>query len=110
MTAHDGSRNILSDGTENGFCDSFALGRCGNGADQVRCVGKGGNGQRQRMGRNLIKRRKASVVYLLHPADLIELDDLDDLGVIKECKAGVIERDVTVLTDTETNKVGRILL
>ena len=44
-------------------------------------------------------------MHLLHTADLVVLDNLDNLGVIKERKAGIIERNVTVFTDTDKGDV-----
>jgi hypothetical protein len=60
--------------------------------------------------RHILDLRKASVIYLLLAALLVEIDNLDALRIIEISYMRVIECNVTVLTDAQENHIDRMLL
>ena len=68
-----------------------------------------GNGQRKRVARDGIERGKTAVVDLLLAAGGVEFDDLHGARIGEVGDGRVVEGDVSVFADAETNDVDRRL-
>ena len=89
----------------------YCLCLCGGGydAEHVFRGDKCGNRECHGVGRHLIDGIEAAVIYLLMAAYLIEFDCFDCFFVVKFCESGVVERDMTVFSDTHADDVALVL-
>ena len=92
------------------FVNRLGFGRCRHDAENPGCGDQRGDGQRHRMGRDFVNRRKAPVVHLLIAADLIEFYRFYSRLVVKIGNAGIVEGNVSVLADPHDDNIRRIRL
>lgn len=78
------------------FFDGSYLGRIGNGAEQMICVKKCRNCEGKCITGDLIKGSKTSVVYLLHPAGLVQCHFFYKERIVKISYGWVIEGKMSV--------------
>ena len=109
MTAENSCGASLADLTANGSLYSVSL--CGSGNDAEKMISReeSGAGEGDRHLRNVIDSCEASVVYLLLTADLVKLYGLDLLLIVEISNGRIVERDMSVLTDTHNDDVGGVL-
>ena len=109
MVPHCGGGNLLVDGCSSGKIDGLRLGGAGNGAEHMLCLHQSGYSQRKGVGRNVVKGGEASVVDLLVAADLVQRNQLHQLGIVEVCDPGVVKGDMGVLADAQEDDIRGIL-
>ena len=91
-----------------GSIDSLRLGRGGNDAIKLLTAHKSGNGKSEGVGGNVRDRCKATVVYLLISAHLVELDALDELLILEVREGRIVEGYVSVLANAENHDINGV--
>ena len=102
MLPHDGCGAVDRDVVIHGAAHGVTLGCGGDAAEHMRGAGERGDCEGQRELRNVVQRWETAVVYLLVAAGLVQRNELDLFGIVKVCYPRIVERDVSV--DTETAK------
>ena len=104
------SRAGSSDGSLQCRLDRCGLTSLGTQTYDLLCQAEGGDREREGVWRYRFQTFKVTFIHLLHLACVIELDQFDQVGILKIRHGGIIERNVPVLSYTETTQINRCLL
>ena len=105
VQAHDGCGTVLADPFIDGTGDCFPLGFRRHRAEHGLRLCQRGDGEGQGVGGYVFQFREASVVNLLHPADLIQRHFLNHAVVIELCDPRVVEGDMPVFPDAQAHDI-----
>lgn len=101
MLAQDARRAGSGHGAVKRVLDGIGLAVGRNDTDGLGRIHNVGHGQAHGALGHVVKGLEAAVVDLLLAADVVQLDDLDDLGVIEVGHGGIVEGQVAVLANAK---------
>ena len=108
MTAKNSRRAVCVDLAAEHARSCFCLRCTRRGANQVPSLHDRGDRDCQRICWYFVDGSKAAVVYLLHPADLLQLYALDNCFVTKISDGWIVEGDMSVFSDAQQHDVKRV--
>ncbi len=104
MESKRGGGTFRGNRSGKGPMNGGALQSTWNGTDKRSAIHQRRNRQRDRLFRNGVDIRITSIINLLLTADIVQIDDFDQLRIVK-IRRRVVKRDMPILADPHANDI-----